>query len=219
MYVYNSLSRRDGQLKLSHSLCKLFACHVRKPFGVLSWVRLLTDSTFRLNSRDSIRHRSNNDSWDRSNTDGQDTAFNSSRLNEAYASKSSQRSVSVTVHPSITSDIGRSRSDHDVETTFETPKLVRYLNLLATPRLILISSLGCGYHFFSKPRSNVAVERVRSRHTIVAQFGRRYYRLPVSTRPITVCTVRGILFFKACERCSQWTYPYEPFLVPAYNIS
>jgi len=90
---------------------------------VLSWVRLLTVSTFRLNSRDYIR--------DQSTTVNLDYAFNPSSiriepLGEAYGSKSRQPGVSVSVHhsSSTTSDFGRNKSDHGVEPTFEVPKPV-----------------------------------------------------------------------------------------------
>ena len=72
---------------------------------------------FRLNSRDHFCDQSKD-------TDSPDTAFNLSSIqfesvNEVYGSKSSQRSVSVTVHrsSSTTLNFGRSKSDHDVETT------------------------------------------------------------------------------------------------------
>jgi hypothetical protein len=103
---------------------------------VLSWVRLLTISTLRLNSRDYIR--------DRSTTDNPENAINLSSIrieasNDAYGSptKSGQPGVSVTVHRSTTLNFGRSKSDHDVEPTFDISKPVRYLHLLATPILIL----------------------------------------------------------------------------------
>ncbi len=102
---------------------------------MLYWVRLLTMSTFRLNSRDYVR--------DRSTTDNPDNAYNLSSirgepLSDAYGSKSRQPNVSVSVHRSTTSDFGRNKSDHDVEPTFEVPKPVWNLHLLAIPRLILI---------------------------------------------------------------------------------
>ena len=135
MYVYDSLRCKDGELT-SHSLCNLFACFVRSPFGVLSWVRLLTVSTFRLNSRDDIRGQLT--------TDGPATAFNSTSirmepLNEAYGSKSNQPGVSITVHRSTSSKFGRDISDEPSTQAFEIPKTVRHLHLLATPRSILIS--------------------------------------------------------------------------------
>src|SRR6266702_1143054 len=72
---------------LSYRLCKLFACHVRSPFGALLWVQLLTFSTFKLSS---IRIEP---------------------PSEAYGSKSRQTGVSVTVHSSTASDFARSKSD------------------------------------------------------------------------------------------------------------
>jgi|SRR6266702_2872732 len=118
MYAYNDLRGRDDQLTLSHRLCKLFACLVRRPFGVLSWVQLLTVSAFRLNSRDYIRGRSS--------ADNPENVLNLSSVrfeqpSEAYGS---QTGVSVTVHHSTASGFARSKSDHNVEPTFEVPKLV-----------------------------------------------------------------------------------------------
>ena len=119
MYVCNSLGRREGQLTFSHRLCKLFACHVR---SVLSWVRYLTDSTLRLNSRDYVRGRSAI-----CNTDN---ALNLSSiriepLSDAYVSNSGQAGVAVTVHRSTISNFARNKSD--VEPAFEVPKPVTIL--------------------------------------------------------------------------------------------
>ncbi len=85
---------------------------------MLSWAQLLTVSTFRLNSRDYIRERSD--------ADDPDDAFNLSTIrfeppSEAYGSKSG---VSVTVHHSTASDIARRKSDRDVGPTFEVPQPV-----------------------------------------------------------------------------------------------
>ena len=96
---------------------------------------LLTKSTFRLNTRDYVR--------DRSTSGNPENAYNltSIRLEppkEAHGSKSKQPGVTVTVHRSTTTDFTRSKSDHIVVPTFEDPKPVRYLHLLATHRLILI---------------------------------------------------------------------------------
>src|ERR1700677_3845191 len=122
MYFYNTHRRRDCQLTLSYRLCKLFACHVSSPFGVLSWVRVLTVSTSRLNSRDYVR--------DRSTTDNPENAINLSSiridpLSEAYRSKSGQTGgVTVTVHHSAKSDFSREKADLDVEPTYEIRKTV-----------------------------------------------------------------------------------------------
>ena len=151
-----SIGRREGQLTFSHRLCKLFACHVR---GVLSWVRYLTVSTLRLNSRDYVRDRSANSN--------QDNALNLSSLriepsSDPYGSKSGQAGVAVTVHRSTTLNFARNKSDLDAEPAFEVPKSVRSLRLLATPRSILILPAGYKYLPFSRPRSNVEIERIGS---------------------------------------------------------
>ena len=106
---------------LSYRLCKLLASHVRSPFCVLSWVRLLTVSAFRLNTRDYVR--------DRSTTDNPDNAYNLSSIridpqSDAYGSKSRRTGVSVTVHHSTASDFARSKSDQDVGPTLEVPSSV-----------------------------------------------------------------------------------------------
>ena len=90
---------------------------------MLLWVRLLTVCTFRLNSRDRIRDRSN------IGTDSPVAAFNVSSiriepLNEFYRSEPSQRGVSVTLHRPNTSNFEGRKSEHDVETTFGILKLV-----------------------------------------------------------------------------------------------
>src|SRR6266571_9153392 len=106
---------------LSYRLCKLLASHVRSPFCVLSWVRLLTVSAFRLNTRDYVR--------DRSTTDNPDNAYNLSSIridpqSDAYGSKSRRTGVSVTVHHSTASEFARSKSDQDVGPTLEVPTSV-----------------------------------------------------------------------------------------------
>jgi hypothetical protein len=90
---------------------------------VLSCVRVLTVSTFRLNSRDYVR--------DRSTTDNPENAINLSSLridplSEAYRSKSGQTGggVTVTVHHSAKSDFGREKNDLDVEPDYEIRKTV-----------------------------------------------------------------------------------------------
>jgi hypothetical protein len=135
--TFTIVSGRDGQLTLSRRRCKLFACLVRSLFGVLSWVRLLTVSTFRLNSRDRIS------GW--SNADSQNSAFNSTSIrfesvNKVYEPKPSQRNVSVTVchSSSTTSNFARRKSDHDVETTVRDTTLglcVKTPSITNNPRL------------------------------------------------------------------------------------
>ena len=150
MYVCDSLGRRvDGQLIFAFRLCYLFACHVR---GILLWVRHLTLSTLRLNSRDSLRDRppasrSNNGS-------NPDNGINLSSFGHGYGTKSGPAGVSVTVHRSTNANFVRNKSDNDVEPTFEVPKPVISLRLLATPRLIHIMSAGCKYRPSYIPRSN-----------------------------------------------------------------
>lgn len=135
---------------------------MRSFFGVLSWVWLLTLSTFRLNSRDYIR--------DRSTTDNQDNAFNLSSIridpmtrSDTSGFKSRQPGVSVTVdHSSTTSDFRPKKSDHDVEPTFENRKAVWYLYLVARPRLISILFAGYKHHPSSNRGSNIGIEHVGS---------------------------------------------------------
>ena len=151
-----SIGLRKGQLTFSHRLCKLFACHVRR---VSSWVRYLTVSTLRLNSRDYVRDRSTNSN--------QDHALNLSSIrieppSDTYGSKPRQAGVSVTVHRSTTLNFARNKSGHDVDPDFEVPNSVRSLRLLATPRSILILPAGCNYLPISGPSSNVEVECVGS---------------------------------------------------------
>ena len=137
MYVYNSV-RRDGQLTLFYRLCELFACHVCDPLGVLSlpWVWFLTVSTLRLNSRDFVRGRSTTDNP--VNAFGLSSIqFESSTGAHHWESKSGQPSVSVPVHHPATLTFGWNKSDHGIEPSFEVPKPVRYLHLLATPRSTL----------------------------------------------------------------------------------
>ena len=98
--------------------------------------RHLTFSTLRLNSRDSLRDRP---STSRSNHGSNpDNGINLPSLNNAYGTKSGAAGVSVTVHRSTTANFARNKSDNDVEPTFEVPKTVRSLRILATPSLILI---------------------------------------------------------------------------------
>ena len=89
---------------LSYRLYELFSCLVRSPFGVLSWIWLLTEPTFRLNTRNYVRDRSN-----------ANKAFNSFDLSsiriespsEAYWHKSRQPGITVTVHRSAMSDLAQ----------------------------------------------------------------------------------------------------------------
>jgi len=71
-----------------------------------------------LNSRDYLRDKP---------MTNPDTGYNLSsirieQMSEAYLSKSGQSGVSVTVHRTTTSDLGRNKSDHDGETTFKVQK-------------------------------------------------------------------------------------------------
>jgi hypothetical protein len=118
--------RRDGKLTSSHSLCKLFACYASSPFGVLSCVRPLTVSAFRLNSREYLRGRATTEYL---------SSIKIESLSESLGSKARQPSV----HNSTTTDFGRNQSDHDVEpSTFDNRKTVCSKPLLATPRLIYV---------------------------------------------------------------------------------
>ena len=97
-------------------LYQLFACNASSPFGVLSCVRPLTVSAFRLNSREYLR--------DRSNTEYLEKTFKLSSiriepLSEALGSKARQPSVSISVHHSTTTDLRRNQPGHDVEPTFD----------------------------------------------------------------------------------------------------
>src|ERR1700677_1424086 len=107
MYAFNGLGHTDGPLTFAYRLRKLFACHVRV---VLLWVRYLTVSTLRLNSRDYVRHRSTSGDL------GNSFNLNSIRIepsSEAHESKSGQAGVSATVHRSTTLNFVRNKSDHD----------------------------------------------------------------------------------------------------------
>jgi hypothetical protein len=82
---------------------------------------ILTVSAVRLNSRDYIN--------DWSAIDNPENAINLSSiridpLNEAYESKSRQVSQPGTVHHSTALDLGRNKSDHDLEATLEIRKAV-----------------------------------------------------------------------------------------------
>jgi hypothetical protein len=116
----------------SHRLYKLFSCHASSPFGVLSCVRPLIVSAFRLNSRDYLR--------DRSTTKSSENTFNLSSirfepLSEALRSKARQPSVSINVHNLTTTDLGRHISGHEVESPCNNQKTVCSKHLLTTPRL------------------------------------------------------------------------------------
>ena len=131
---------------------------------MFSWVRHLTVSTPRLNSRDYVRDRLANAS------DGiPDNAFNLSSiriepLSDAHGSETGQPDVSVTVHSSTGLNFGgRNKSDYNVEPTFEVPKPVRYLHFVRDSQINTYLSAGCKYLPFAKPRSNIGVERVGSR--------------------------------------------------------
>ena len=163
---------------MSHRLCKLFSCRVRGPF-VLSCVRLLTISTLRLNSRDYIRDRS---------TATAENAIHLSSIriqpsSNGHGPKCEPPGVSATVHRSPRLNLGRAKSDHDVEPTFDVPKPVRYLHLLATSISILIILSAGKYHRFSKPRSNVGVERVgcygATGQATVQRITNSAWRLPI----------------------------------------
>ena len=99
---------------------------------MLSCVRLLTVSAFRLNSRDYLR--------DRSTDEYPENTFNLSSirtepLSDALGSKARQPSVFINVHNSTTTDSGRHISGHDVEPSFDNRETVCSKHLLATPRL------------------------------------------------------------------------------------
>jgi hypothetical protein len=139
MYAFNGLGNMDNPLTFTDRLCKLFACHVR---GVLLWVRHLTVSTLRLNSRDYVRNRPTTANL------GNSLNLSSIRIepsSEAHESKSGQAGVSDTVHCSATLNFAWNKSDNDVGPTFEGSKPVRPLCLLAAPGSILILSAGCMY--------------------------------------------------------------------------
>ena len=124
---------------------------------MLSWVRLLTVSMLRLNSRDYIRNWSTTDDHPENATKLSSIRIEPSR--DAYGSKAG---VSATVHWSTAMDFGRNKSDPDEEPAFDVTKPVRYLHLLATDIDSTYFIAGCNYYRLSNPRLNIGVEHVGS---------------------------------------------------------
>ena len=87
------------------------------------WVRYLTHSTLRLNSRDSLRDRPPV-SWSNHDDEVNLSSFRIEQLNNAYGTKSEPSGVSVIVPRPTTANFARNKPDNDVEPTFEVPKLV-----------------------------------------------------------------------------------------------
>ena len=103
---------------------------------MLSCVRLLTVSAFRLNSRDYLRDRSTDEYLE--NT-FKLSSIRTEPLSDALGSKARQPSVFINVHNSTTMDSGRHISGHDVERlepSFDNRETVCFKHLLAIPRLI-----------------------------------------------------------------------------------
>ena len=172
---------------------------------MLSWVRPLTVSTLRLNSRNYVR--------DRSTTDNPENAVNLSTIRiepsgDDHKLRSGQPGVSVTVHRSTRFDFGRSISDHDEEPTFDVAKPVRYLHLLVTPILILIIlSAGCKSHRFSQARSNVRLLSVGCCSAIWGGYCRLLSWGQSLDTARYLCTPARFLF-KAPLTCAEGAEPY-----------